>query len=190
MRYRCNVPDRHNTNSCLCDRSDRRFSAPAGSLYPDLHLAHSRFRGFPCRVARRLLSSERRALSRTTKTLCTTRRLSYEISVSICDRDQSVIERCRYIYDAYRNILLLFLLVGLLFRCWFCCHKIQWSVVSGSVISWLYSNGLRLLPTLLFTGRLFLSDRGFARSFPGSGVRACTLPTHRQTASMTKTGPR
>ena len=122
MRDRGNVTDRRNSDACLRDSTDSRFTTSAGPLHANLNFPHSSLCRLSCCITRGLLGSKRRALSGTAKSLRTARRLSNKISTGIGDRNKRVIKgRCN-IHDTDRDVLFLFLLVSLLFRCWFCCH--------------------------------------------------------------------
>jgi len=121
MRDRSGVADRRYPDSCLADSTYCGLASTARPFDANFYFTHAGIRRFSCCLARRLLSCERSAFSRSTKSASAGRRLCNEIAVGVGDRDHRVIERRGNVNDPVRNVLSLFLLVNLFL---WCCHKL------------------------------------------------------------------
>jgi hypothetical protein len=141
MRDRRCVADRSHANSRLRDGTDGRLSSAARSFDPNFYFTHSRLGGLAGCLTGRLLSCERRSLSRTAKAASTRRRLSNEIALRVRDRDERVVEGSRNVNDPQRDVLSLFLLKSLLLcRCCFCHFLSFWFLVSSFLFGLLIRN--------------------------------------------------
>jgi hypothetical protein len=162
MRDRRCITNRGHPNASVIDRPDRRLATAARAFDAHFALLHAGLRGFLGRFVSGLLGGEWRTLTRTAKPARARRRLRYQVTLKISDRDHRVIERRRDVSDPDRDVLLLFLAKDLLFSSRGCFSHMK----------------------LLLARRLLLRNSRAPRAFACARIGMRALAAYGQSATM------
>ena len=92
MRNARHVSNRENFEARILESADGRFAAATSTLNADVHLAHAEVERLVSGGFGSELSGERSALARALETGVTRRAPSHDVTASIGDRNDSVIE--------------------------------------------------------------------------------------------------